>query len=82
MKLRTEWSTLRRRFEAALHSAKLHAVEGFAGPRQDDREWVIVYRTADGFRCMYHGLPVDFEDMLDVQIWTDEMEVRSYFIGL
>ena len=82
MKLRTEWNTLRRRLEAALHSAKLHALEGFAGPAQDDREWVIFYRTTDGFCCLYQGLPVSFEDMLDAQIWTDEMEVRSYFVGL
>lgn len=82
MKLRTEWHMLRQRFETALHSAKLHAFEGFAGSGQDDLEWVIVYRTADGFCCLYQGLPVNFADMLDVQIWTDEMEVRPYFIGL
>jgi len=82
MKLRTEWDTLRRRFEAALHSTKFHAFERHAGAEQDDREWVIVYRTAEGFCCIYQGLPVNFDDMLAVQVWTEEMDVRPYFIGL
>ena len=45
-------------------------------------EWVIVYRTAQGFCCMYHGDAVEFEEMLVVQLWSEEMEVETYFIGL
>ncbi len=47
-----------------------------------DSEWVIVYRTAQGFCCMYHGVAVEFEEMLDVQLWSEEREVETYFIGL
>jgi hypothetical protein len=47
-----------------------------------DSEWVIVYRTAQGFCCMYHGVAVEFGEMLDVQLWSEEMEVETYFIGL
>jgi hypothetical protein len=43
---------------------------------------VIVYRTANGFCCIYHGLPVELREMLDVQIWAEEMDVQTWFIGL
>lgn len=82
MKLKSEWDTLRRRIEEAFHHAKPHDCADLAGYGQDDREWVVIYRTAEGFCCMYKGLPVNFEDMLDVQIWTEEMDVRPYFMGL
>ena len=62
--------------------AKLLDSGGPAAYEQDDREWVVIYRTAEGFCCMYRGLPVNFEDMLDVQTWTEEMDVRPYFMGL
>jgi hypothetical protein len=52
-----------------------------AGPGTET-EWVIVYRTAQGFCCIYRGAAVEFQDMLDVQIWSEEMEVQTYFIGL
>jgi hypothetical protein len=42
----------------------------------------MVYRTANGFCCMYRDRPVDFEDMLDVQVWAEVMDVHPYFIGL
>lgn len=82
MKLKAEWREVRTRIEAALHPAKQHHTPGVAGTVEDDREWVVVYRTANGFCCMYCGLPVDFEDMLDVQTWADEMDVRTYYMGL
>jgi hypothetical protein len=82
MKLKTEWHTLRSRIEEAFHHAKLRDSGSTAAYEQDDREWVVIYRTAEGFCCMYRGLPVNFEDMLDVQIWTEEMDVRPYFMGL
>jgi hypothetical protein len=45
-------------------------------------EWVIVYRTAQGFCCMYHGVAVEFSEMLDVQLWSEEREVQTYYTGL
>ncbi|WP_052405862.1 hypothetical protein [Paraburkholderia heleia] len=81
MNLKTEWDTLRRRIEEVFHPASHHE-SGADGSAQDEREWVVIYRTATGFCCMYKGLPVNFEDMLDVQIWTEEMDVRPYFMGL
>lgn len=82
MKLKAEWRAVRGRIEAALHSAKLHHALEFARPGEDNRAWVIVYRTANGFCFMYHGLPVDFEDILDVQTWAEDMDVRPYFMGM
>lgn len=83
MTLRTEWNAIRARIEAALQPAKLHAAQHPAARAEvDDREWIIVYRTADGFCCMYRALPVEFEDMLEVQTWAEEMNVRPYFMGL
>jgi hypothetical protein len=80
MKLRTEWSAIRTRIEAVLHPVK--PGDAADARAQDSREWVIVYRTGGGFCCLYKGLPVDFEDMLDVQLWTEEMDVRPWFMGL
>lgn len=82
MKLKTEWDTLRRRIQDAFHQATLYDSGYPTRYGQDDREWVVLYRTAEGFCCMYKGLPVNFEDMLDVQIWTEETNVRPYFMGL
>ena len=65
------FDTLRRAFQAQ--------PEGDAGAQP---EWVIVYRTAQGFCCMYRDVAVEFEEMLDAQIWSEEMEVQMYFIGL
>jgi hypothetical protein len=31
---------------------------------------------------MYHGVAVEFSEMLDVQLWSEEMEVETYYIGL
>ncbi|MFX1670724.1 hypothetical protein PWR63_00155 [Paraburkholderia sp. A2WS-5] len=82
MKLKTDWRAVRSRIEAALHYAKLHNAPGSSRPGEDNRAWVIIYRTANGFCCMYQELPVDFEDMLDVQTWAEEMDVRPYFMGM
>lgn len=82
MKPKTDWRVVRSRIEAILHPAKPHDAPRFAAPGEDRRDWVVVYRTAGGFCCMYRGRPVEFEDMLDVQIWAEDMDVRTYFIGL
>lgn len=84
MKLTQELDAARKRISRALH---LDALKGIAGEKAARREvpppeWVIVYRTAQGFRCMYHDTPVKFSEMLDVQIWSEEMDVQTYFIGL
>ncbi|SDH39829.1 hypothetical protein [Paraburkholderia phenazinium] len=84
MKLTHELDAARKRISKALH---LDTLRGVARERRTAREaplpeWVIVYRTAQGFCCMYHDVPVDFSEMLDVQIWSEEMDVQTYFIGL
>jgi hypothetical protein len=55
---------------------------GFAESIVDNREWMVVYRMAGGFCCMYGGRAVDFEEMLDVQLRAEEMDVRTYFMGM
>jgi len=45
-------------------------------------EWALVYRTATGFCCVYHDRFVEFNEMLDVQIWAEENEVQTYYVGL
>ncbi|MGQ7932421.1 hypothetical protein [Paraburkholderia sp. D1E] len=57
------------------------AAQSETGTRTES-EWVIIYRTAQGVCCMYHGVAVEFGEMLDVQLWSEEMEVETYFIGL
>lgn len=60
----------------------LDALKGSSSRTGADPEWVIVYRTAQGFCCLYHGAAIDFGEMLDVQIWAEEMDVQTYFMGL
>ena len=84
VKLTHELNAACKRISTALH---LDAWKGVSGERRAAREaaplkWVIVYRTAQGFCCMYHDAPVEFDEMLDVQIWSEEMNVQTYFIGL
>jgi hypothetical protein len=84
VKLTHELDVARKRISKALH---LDALKDFLDERGAGREppapdWVIVYRTAQGFCCMYHDAPVEFNEMLDVQIWSEEMDVQTYFIGL
>lgn len=47
-----------------------------------DEEWVIVYRTAQGFCCIYHDVPIDFADIEDMHAWAEDKGVQTYFIGL
>jgi hypothetical protein len=84
VKLTNELDAARKRISKALH---LDAWMGVLGNRWAAREtptpdWVIVYRTAQGFCCIYHDVPVEFSEMLDVQIWAEEMDVQTYFLGL
>jgi hypothetical protein len=84
VKLTYELDAARRCIRKALH---LDAFKGVFGENATSREsppveWVVVYRTAQGFCCMYHDAPVEFSEMLDVQIWGEEMDVQTYFIGL
>jgi hypothetical protein len=84
MKLTHDLDGLRRRIGKALHLDYLKQVSGGMGVRKPEPapEWVIVYRTAHGFCCVYHGEPVELHEMLDVQIWAEEMDVQTWFIGL
>lgn len=83
MKLTYWLDAVHKRVARLLHLDEQDGSSG-SGPAigSPDSEWVIVYRTARGFCCLYHGVPVDFPEMLDVQIWSEEMGVRTYFIGL
>nr|WP_241016229.1 hypothetical protein [Paraburkholderia sp. Ac-20336] len=82
--MKTEWHVLRERIKAVAHLLELEEVRNAAagGEGVDARQWVIVYRTAQGFCCMYRSKPVEFDEMLDVQIWSEEEDVRTWFIGL
>ncbi|MBY4868288.1 hypothetical protein DIE14_35785 [Burkholderia sp. Bp9017] len=84
MKLSVELAVLRQRLAVALHLDAWREV--FAGNQEDeasdDREWVIVYRTASGYCCLYRGKPVEFDELSDVQTWSAERDVRTYFMGL
>lgn len=82
MKLKAEWDAIRRRIGTALHAVNLRDAADQRDPVPDNREWVVIYRTAHGYCCMYRGSPVTFEDRLDVDMWADDMDLRPYFIGL
>lgn len=84
MKLTHDLGAVRARIGKALRlDALKHASgTGRAARTQPPPEWVIVYRTAQGFCCIYRDVPVEFGEMLDVQIWAEENDVQTYFIGL
>jgi hypothetical protein len=84
MKLTHDLDVVRGRVGKALHLDALKKPSGGARPAKPEPvpEWVIVYRTAEGFCCMYREAPIEFREMLDVQIWAEEMDVQTYFIGL
>jgi hypothetical protein len=84
MKLIQDAEAVCKRLGRALHlDMPGRALEARTGAgATSDPEWVIVYRTAQGFCCMHHGNAVEFGEMLDVQLWSEEMEVETYFIGL
>lgn len=84
MKLTHDLDRLRRRISKTLHLDYLKQFsEGLGvGKPEAEPEWVIVYRTAHGFCSIYHGEPVELQEMLDVQIWAEEMDVQTWFIGL
>lgn len=84
MKLTHNLDGLRRRIGKAFHLDYLKQVSGGMGVGKPEPapEWVIVYRTAHGFCCIYHGEPVELHEILDVQIWAEEMDVETWFIGL
>lgn len=84
MRLKTDWRALRERIREAVHLLEPEGAPGAAESEgaDDPREWVIVYRTAHGFCCVYRGEPVEFAEMLDVQVWSEDEDVRTWFIGL
>ena len=84
MKLAPELKNMAHRLSHALHLDAWRTVIGEkqTGQPAPDPEWVIVYRTASGFCCMYDNAPVKFVEMIDVQVWCEEMDVQPYFLGL
>lgn len=84
MKRTHDLDGLRRRIGKALHVDYLKQVsDGMGiGKPEPTPEWAIVYRTADGFCCIYRDQTVELDEMLDVQIWAEEMDVQTWFIGL
>jgi hypothetical protein len=83
MKLTRDLEVLRKRLGKSLHLDELRkALEAGRSPKEESvPEWVIVYRTAHGYCCMYNGAPVEFPELLDVQVWAEERDVEPYFIG-
>ncbi|WP_161556576.1 hypothetical protein [Burkholderia pyrrocinia] len=55
MQLSVERVVLRRRLAVALHLDRWKEVlaGNLDNDANDDREWVIVYRTANGYCCLY-----------------------------
>ncbi|WP_027802448.1 hypothetical protein [Paraburkholderia dilworthii] len=84
MKLTHDLDNLRERIGRALHLDYIKQMSGAmrAGKLERGPEWAIVYRTAHGFCCIYQGEAVELQEMLDVQIWAEEMDVQTWFIGL
>ncbi|WP_433696090.1 hypothetical protein [Paraburkholderia phenoliruptrix] len=84
MKLTRELSGLRDRLGKALRLDGIEQVFARKGlaRAEDAPQWAIVYRTANGFCCVYRGQAVELPEMLDVQIWAEEMDVQTWFIGL
>ena len=84
MKLVRELEVLRERLGKTLHLDELHKGihVGRSAVPDPGPEWVIIYRTAHGYCCMYEGAPVEFGELLDVQVWADRMDVQPYFMGL
>ncbi|APR94493.1 hypothetical protein PATSB16_11510 [Pandoraea thiooxydans] len=71
-----------RRIGKSLHLTMLKDLLNVERLEPATPEWVIVYRTAKGFCCVYHGEPINFHEMIDVQVWAEEMEVQPYYMGL
>jgi hypothetical protein len=84
MKITHHLGGARSRIARALHLDTLRRSLGAApeAGRAAAEEWVIIYRTATGFCCLYRGMPVDFEDMLEIQRWAEEMDVNVYYMGM
>jgi hypothetical protein len=79
MKLAHELAVLRERLGKSLHQ---RVDPDRSGASEPGPEWVIIYRTAHGYCCMYEGVPVEFGELLDVQVWAEKMDVQPYFMGL
>jgi len=68
VELTDELDGARKRISKALHLDALKGLSGGAARELPPRDWVIVYRTAQGLCCMYNGASVELREMLDVQI--------------
>ena len=75
-----QWlNTARHWIGSALH---WDAVKAAMMEQETEFEWVIAYKTAGGFCCLYKNVALDFVDIEDLRAWADEVGVRVYFIGL
>ena len=83
MKLVHGLDVVRKRMSKVFHLDALKRASGVGALAKAEVacEWVIIYRTAHGFCCVYRGVPIDFRTMFDLQIWVEEHNVRTYFIG-
>jgi hypothetical protein len=74
---------VRKRMSKLFHLNALKRASGAGAQSRSEGkcEWVIAYRTAHGFCCIYRGVPIDFRTMFDLQIWVEEHNVKTYFIG-
>jgi hypothetical protein len=83
MKTGSGMHTVRERVRELLHldALKGHARTEAAPAVPDAPQWVIVYRTATGFCCVYRDEAIGFHELVDVQLWAEEMDVQPYFIG-
>ncbi|QIE29999.1 hypothetical protein SBC1_77530 (plasmid) [Caballeronia sp. SBC1] len=84
MRLIHGFDLIQKTIKNALHdvAAEISSEYKSLAGEQPAAEWALVYRTATGFCCVYHDRSVEFKEMLDVQIWAEENEVQTYYVGL
>ena len=84
MRLINGFDLIQKTIKNALHdvAAEISSEYKSLAGEAPEKEWALVYRTATGFCCVYHDRSVEFNEMLDVQIWAEENEVQTYYVGL
>jgi hypothetical protein len=84
MRLIHGFDLIQKTIKSALHdvAAEISSEYKSLAGEAPEREWALVYRTATGFCCVYHDRSVEFNEMLDVQIWAEENDVQTYYVGL
>lgn len=84
MKLIHGFDLIQKTIKNALHDVAAEISSEYKSLSEEPpaAEWALVYRTAKGFCCVYHDRSVEFDEMLDVQIWAEENDVQTYYVGL